>query len=100
MTLSRTDVDHVAALARLGIDDDAKTRLVDELEKILEHISILQKVDTSAVAETAQVGELVNVMRDDVAEPSIGAAAALRNAPRSDGEHFVVGAIQANELDG
>jgi aspartyl-tRNA(Asn)/glutamyl-tRNA(Gln) amidotransferase subunit C len=100
MTLSRADVDHVATLARLGLDDAATARLGEELEKILEHISKLQQVDTSALTETAQVGELVNVMRDDVPEPSLGADVALRNAPRSDGRYFVVGAIQANELAG
>src|SRR5438445_6516159 len=100
MTLSRADVDHVAMLARLGLDDAETERLGLELEKILEHISRLQQVDTSALTETAQVGDLVNVMRDDIPEPSLGAEAALRNAPRSDGHYFVVGAIQANELDG
>src|SRR5438552_19159719 len=100
MTLSRAEVDHVARLARLGLDDAETARIGQELEKILEHISKLRQVDTSALTETAQVGELVNVMRDDVPEPSLGAEAALRNAPRSDGHYFVVGAIKTNELDG
>jgi aspartyl-tRNA(Asn)/glutamyl-tRNA(Gln) amidotransferase subunit C len=100
MTLSASDVEHVATLARLGLDPAERERFGRQLEAILEHISRLQQVDTSTVAETAQVGELVNVMRDDVAQPSLGAAAALRNAPATDGEHFVVGAIQDSELDG
>ena len=100
MTLSAADVEHVATLARLGLDQAERERLGRELEAILEHISRLQEVDTSEVAETAQVGELVNVMRDDVPQPSLSAAAALRNAPATDGEHFVVGAIQDSELDG
>lgn len=100
MTLTAADVDHVASLARLGLDPDERRRLGAELEAILEHISRLQQVDTSEVAETAQVGELVNVMRDDVPGPSLGAATALRNAPASDGHHFIVGAIQEQELDG
>ena len=100
MTLTPDDVDHVAALARLGLDPAERLRLGAELEAILEHISVLQRVDTSGVAETAQVGDLVNVMRDDVVGPCLGAVAALRNAPRSDGDYFVVNAIQENELDG
>jgi Asp-tRNA(Asn)/Glu-tRNA(Gln) amidotransferase C subunit len=39
------------------------------------------------------------VMRADVPEPPLGAAAALRNAPVSDGSYFVVGAIQGTDLD-
>ncbi|HZU76603.1 MAG TPA: Asp-tRNA(Asn)/Glu-tRNA(Gln) amidotransferase subunit GatC [Dehalococcoidia bacterium] len=100
MPLTPADVRHVAMLARLGLSDDEQARLGAELDKILDHISKLETVDTSAVPETAQVGELVNVMRDDVPAASIGAAAALRNAPVTDGEHFMVGAIQDGELDG
>ena len=99
MTLSRAEVDHVATLARLGLSDAEKDRLLGELEAILDHIERLQRVDTSTLAETAQVGDLVNVMRADVPEAPIGAAAALRNAPATDGSYFVVGAIQGTELD-
>ncbi|MFZ2032148.1 MAG: Asp-tRNA(Asn)/Glu-tRNA(Gln) amidotransferase subunit GatC [Candidatus Dormiibacterota bacterium] len=99
MTLSRAEVDHVATLARLGLSDAEKERLLGELEAILDHITRLQRVDTSTLAETAQVGDLVNVMRADVPEEPIGAAAALRNAPATDGSYFVVGAIQGTELD-
>ena len=99
MTLTRAEVDHVATLARLGLSDPEKERLLGELEGILGHIARLQQVDTSRLAETAQVGDLVNVMRADAPEEPIGAAAALRNAPATDGSYFVVGAIQGTELD-
>jgi aspartyl-tRNA(Asn)/glutamyl-tRNA(Gln) amidotransferase subunit C len=99
MTLTRAEVDHVATLARLGLSDAEKERLLGELEGILGHIARLQQVDTSTLAETAQVGDLVNVMRADEPEDPIGAAAALRNAPATDGNFFVVGAIQGTELD-
>jgi aspartyl-tRNA(Asn)/glutamyl-tRNA(Gln) amidotransferase subunit C len=97
MTLSAADVEHVATLARLGLDEAERERFGRQLEAILEHISRLQQVDTTEVAETAQVGELVNVMRDDLPQPSLSAAAALRNAPASDGAYFIVGAIQDSE---
>jgi aspartyl-tRNA(Asn)/glutamyl-tRNA(Gln) amidotransferase subunit C len=99
MTLSRDDVDHVATLARIGLTDAEKDRLLGELEAILGHIARLQQVDTSALAETAQVGDLVNVMRADEPDAPIGASAALRNAPASDGNYFVVGAIQGTDFD-
>ena len=99
MTLSSDDVDHVAMLARLGLTDEEQRRLLGELEKILGHIARLQQVDTSMLAETAQVGDLVNVMRADEPYPTLGTVAALRNAPASDGSHFIVGAIQAGESD-
>ncbi len=100
MTFSTEDVEHIALLARLGLSDDEKRRLGNELSAILDAISKLQEVDTSEIPETAQVGELVNVWREDVAAPSIGAQKALLNAPATDGRHFTVGAIQESELDG
>jgi len=100
MTLSAADVAHVAVLARLGLDAAERERLGKELEAILEHIARLQQVDTSAVSETALVGELVNVMRDDVDAGSLPVEQALANAPATENGHFVVGAIQDSELDG
>jgi aspartyl-tRNA(Asn)/glutamyl-tRNA(Gln) amidotransferase subunit C len=100
MTLSASDVAHVATLARLGLDSEERERIGKELEVILEHISRLQQVDTSAVPETAQVGELTNVLREDVAAASLSAELALRNAAAVDSGYFVVGAIQDSELDG
>jgi len=94
MTLSRDDVAHVAMLARLGLSDAEIERIGSELDAILQAISKLNQVDTSAVAETAQVGGLVNVWREDEPRPSIGAERALANAPDRDDGHFRVGAIQ------
>ena len=100
MTLSASDVAHVATLARLGLDSEERERIGKELEVILEHISRLQQVDTWAVPETAQVGELTNVLREDVPAASLSAELALRNAAAVDSGYFVVGAIQDSELDG
>ena len=97
MSLSRDQVAHVAMLARLGLSDAEQERIGVELSAILDHISRLQEVDTSSVAETARVGSQVNAWRDDEPEPSMGTAAALANAPQAEGEYFVVGAIQESE---
>ena len=94
MTLSRDDVTHVAMLARLGLSDAELEQYQHQLDAILDAIGKLNEVDTSAVAETAQVGGLVNVWRDDEPRPSIGADRALANAPERDGPYFRVAAIQ------
>jgi aspartyl-tRNA(Asn)/glutamyl-tRNA(Gln) amidotransferase subunit C len=83
--ISRTDVEHVAALARLGLSDDEIDRMQEQLNRILEAIGQLQSVDTSAVGPTAQVIQLENVMRDDVAADPLQRDAALANAPLREG---------------
>jgi aspartyl-tRNA(Asn)/glutamyl-tRNA(Gln) amidotransferase subunit C len=94
MTLSRDDVTHVAMLARLGLSDGELEQYRHQLDAILDAIGKLDEVDTSAVAETAQVGGLVNVWREDEPRPSIGTDNALANAPDRDGPYFRVAAIQ------
>ena len=101
MRLSREDVEHVAALARLGLTDEEISRLQDQLSMILDQIAILERVDTAAIPPTAQVLELRNVWRDDVERPSLPREAVLANAPRqSDGffeVHAVLGTADAEE---
>ena len=91
--ITREDVVHVAALARLGLTDDEIDRMQGQLNRILEAVSELQAVDTSSVGPTAQVIALENVMRDDVARPGIGREAALANAPTREGSMLRVPVI-------
>ena len=83
--ITREDVVHVAALARLGLTDEEIDRMQGQLSRILEAIGELQSVDTSSVGPTAQVIALENVMREDVARPGIAREAALANAPLHEG---------------
>ena len=83
--ISREDVEHVAALARLGLTDEEIDLMQGQLNRILEAVGQLQAVDTSSVGPTAQVIALENVMRDDVARPSMTREAALGNAPQREG---------------
>lgn len=83
--IDRRQVEHVAALARLGLDEAELAAMERQLSRILEAIAALRDVDTSAVGPTAQVIELENVMRDDVARAGLTRSAALENAPAVDG---------------
>lgn len=83
--ISREDVEHVAALARLGLTDDEIDLMQGQLNRILEAVNELRSVDTSSVGPTATVIQLENVMREDVARPSIDREAVLANAPLREG---------------
>lgn len=93
MRLTLADVDHVAALARLGLDAAEKERLRDQLSSILGHIAALEEIDTAAIPPTAQVVELTNVLRADEVRPSLPPRALLVNAPRQADGFFEVQAI-------
>lgn len=90
VTISRADVEHVAHLARLHLNDDEIDRMQTQLSDILAAIETLQQVDTSQVGPTASVIQLENVMRDDEVHPGLTREAALANTPRRDDPFLVV----------
>ena len=92
-TLSRSDVEHVALLARLGLSDEELTLLEGQLNHILDQYEILAGLPTDEIAPTAQTIELENILRDDVVRPSLPVEAVLANAPMRNGEFIVVPAI-------
>ncbi|MFN2465150.1 MAG: Asp-tRNA(Asn)/Glu-tRNA(Gln) amidotransferase subunit GatC [Candidatus Dormibacteria bacterium] len=94
MKLTVEQVRHVAELARLGLSGEEMERLTGELSKILDYIDQLERLDTSSVEPTAQVGGLTDVFRDDEARPSLPVEAALSNAPASEDTYFKVRAMQ------
>ena len=93
MSLTPEDVDHVAALARLGIGEAERTRFAQQLSGILEHFETLQALDTERIPPTAQVLDLQNVLRPDVARPSLPPEEVLANAPRAQDGFFRVQAV-------
>jgi aspartyl-tRNA(Asn)/glutamyl-tRNA(Gln) amidotransferase subunit C len=95
-TLSRTDVEHVAHLARLGLTDEELGRLEGQLNHLLDQYAILATVATDHIAPTAQTIELENILRDDVVRPSLPVEAVLANAADHDGASIIVPAILGN----
>jgi aspartyl-tRNA(Asn)/glutamyl-tRNA(Gln) amidotransferase subunit C len=88
--LTRSDVGHVAFLARLRLSGEELDRLEGQLNHILDQYAKLSEIDTSAIPPTAQTIELENILREDVAGPSLAVEAVLRNAPLSEGDFIVV----------
>ena len=88
--LSRDDVAHVAHLARLGLTDDELARLEGQLNHILDQYAKLAEIDTESIPPTAQTIELENILRDDVARPSLPVEDVLANAPDREGDFIRV----------
>ena len=90
MALSRREVEHVAELAKLGLSEDEIERFRVQLSAILEHAAVLQRLDTRAVPPTAQVIGTRNVMRPDVAGPSLPVEDVMANAPARQDDYICV----------
>jgi aspartyl-tRNA(Asn)/glutamyl-tRNA(Gln) amidotransferase subunit C len=88
--ITKQDVDYVAGLAQLRLDDAAKERLVREMGDILAYMDQLNELNTDGVEPMMHAMEMTNVFREDVVKPSLPREEALKNAPVHDGEYFIV----------
>lgn len=92
-SLTRTDVDAIALLARLELADDEAERLRRELTAILEHMDALAAVDTEGVEPMTHAVPMALRLRDDQVAPSLPVEVATAQAPDRDDDEFRVPAI-------
>jgi aspartyl-tRNA(Asn)/glutamyl-tRNA(Gln) amidotransferase subunit C len=91
--LTRKEVEEIALLARLHLDDSELDSVQRELGAILEHFGVLASVDTADVQPmTHAVPMDLRLGRDEPA-PSLPAAEAVRGAAAKQNDMFVVPAI-------
>lgn len=95
--ITTQDVEYVAGLAQLILDDDSKERLVHEMGDILEYMDKLEELDTEGIEPMMHVLDLTNVFREDVVRESLSREVVMENAPKSDGEYFLVPRILDTE---
>ena len=90
MPVSKEDVQKVSQLARLSFSADEEGLLIDELNRMLDYVAVLDALDTTGVSPTAHVLPLENAFRTDVLGHSLCQEDALANAPLSGQGHFRV----------
>ncbi len=91
--LTRKEVEEIALLARLHLDDDELEKMQEELGAMLEHFGVIAGVDTTDIPPMTHAVPLELPMRNDVAERSLTSDEALRGTPKRDGDLIVVPAI-------
>ena len=90
MKLSREEVLHIAALAKVGVTDADVEKFKEQLSNILENFTALQKLDTTGVDPTAQSIALQNVIKNDDVITSMSKEDVLANAPQREGDFFKI----------
>ena len=83
MALDKTEVAHIAALARIRLSEAELEPLAAELSQILTWVEQLGEVDTSDVAPMASVAAMRLPMRDDRVTDGDCRDAILGNVPQS-----------------
>lgn len=90
MSITRQNVEHVANLAKLRLTDTEIDNYTKQLGDILTYMEKLDELDTSDIEPLSHVMDVTNAFRDDEPQKSLARDEALSNAPKSDGEFFVV----------
>lgn len=88
--LTISEVEHVALLARLELNDEEKKLYARQMNAILEYAQMLNKLDTTDVPPTAHVLPLKNVFREDKVGEHMDPEKALANAPEREDQFFKV----------
>jgi aspartyl-tRNA(Asn)/glutamyl-tRNA(Gln) amidotransferase subunit C len=97
MAVSRDDVKHVAALARIDISAERAGTLTAELNTILAHMEVLARVDTTMLEPLVGVSGESTPLRSD-GGPSVKLAYPIDEfGPRVQDEFFLVPRLATHE---
>ncbi len=90
MSVDKSTVVRIAALARIKVPEDELDRLALELDKILHWIAQLDEIDTEGVAPMTSVAGMALRRREDKAADGGYPDRVLANAPAERDGFFVV----------
>ena len=88
--ISSDEVKKVAQLARLELNENEINQHAEQLEKILEYIKQLEKINTEDVPCTTRAIEVVNVLRKDEKKNYANSEEILDLAPSRENKFFKV----------
>ena len=92
-TITKEEVNHIAHLSRLEIQEDEVDGYIEKLEKVVDLFNELNSVDTENIKPTYHVLDLVNVFREDVAQEGMNREEVLKNSIETEAGQFKVPTI-------
>lgn len=90
MKIDKPLISKLEKLARLELAEEEKDILQRDLNNILSMVEQLNEIDTEGVEPLVHISEETNVLRADEVKHQLNRAEALKNAPKSDKEYFLV----------
>ena len=92
-TITKEQVNHIAHLSRLEIQEDEVDGYIEKLEKVVDLFNELNSVDTEHIKPTYHVLDWVNVFREDVAQEGMNREEVLKNSKETEAGQFKVPTI-------
>jgi aspartyl-tRNA(Asn)/glutamyl-tRNA(Gln) amidotransferase subunit C len=93
MNIDKETVEKVAHLARLELAEDEKETMIADMNKILGFMDKLNEIDTSGIEPLVYMTNEINTVREDVIKQEVTHEEALLNAPKHDGDYFLVAKV-------
>jgi len=90
MTIDKNTVKYTADLARIEMDEGELAQFTKQLDRILDYVHKLKKLDVSQLKPTSHVLEMKNVYREDKVKKSLPVTEVMKNAPDKEGNLFKV----------
>ena len=88
--ITKEEVKKVAHLSRLELNEDEINNHAEQLEKILEYIKQLEKIDTNDIPCTTRAIEVINVFRKDEKKNFDCTEEILELSPSRENDYFKV----------
>ena len=93
MPLPKEEVQHIAALCRIGMTEEDLATMPEQLSHILELFQVLQEIDTEGVPPADHSVSSETVMRPDEPRSSLSKEDVLSNAPQREGDLLRVNVV-------
>ena len=90
MEITKAEVQHVAHLARLELEEEAIDKFASQITEILGYVDKLKALNTEGVPATSHAISLTYAFREDTPKARENPEATLANAPEADAGAFVV----------
>ncbi|MFP4445846.1 MAG: Asp-tRNA(Asn)/Glu-tRNA(Gln) amidotransferase subunit GatC [Desulfosudaceae bacterium] len=90
MKITAADIQHVARLARLEVEDNDLAMFAEQIGDILGYVDMINQVTTESISPTAHAVSLVNAFREDEPGERSGNKDSLANAPAEEAGLFEV----------
>ena len=90
MKIDQTLIEKLAKLSQLDFSQEAKSKMEQDLNKILAFVDELNTLNTDDIEPLVYINEEVNKLREDKVGEQLPKEKALKNAPDKDSDYFKV----------
>ena len=90
MKITKNDVEKIAHLASLEVDNAKIDKFAEQINKIMQYFDKLKDVDLSGASFVSDAAFQTNVLRKDEKQKSPGPDIILANAPERNDDFYIV----------